>query len=620
MCGIAGILSFSSPVSSSALERMANSLRHRGPDSGGIVNFGQAGLAHKRLAIIDLESGAQPLTLQDQSYSISFNGEIYNFHELRSELEARGEHFQTNSDTEVILRAYRTYGTDCLQRLKGMYAFAIWDAQNREFFCARDPFGIKPFYYAQTKELFCFASEPGALLQLSEIESEFSPEAISHYLRYGYVSHLRPLARGISALAPGHFFKVSATENFTIQRYWDFNSLEEIEVSEEDAIERVREEFARTVKSHLISDVAVGSFLSGGLDSSAVTAVAAHSAPLETFTVGFHEGYSEISEAKRLALKLHCPNTSLICEPEKVFSDIFTQLDEPHADASLLPLYSLCEGAARKLKVLLSGDGGDENFGGYTWHDTLLRQSTFRRIFSYPSSPINLGKNLGRWERIRGVIHLLAFLQPLAKSYSLYRSVFQREECRRLLRPEFPVREDDYFKDDPGEGMQPLRELQKLDFQSYLVDDILTKVDRVSMAHGLEVRVPLLDSDFVRFAWSLPSSLKFRSRGEKYVFREAMKGLISQEAYASPKRGFSPPIRSWLNGPLRGSYEETFLSANASILGYVRKEELNSLRSWYESPSRFRTDPTQRVWALVCLEAWLKGRRSVSRISGRLLR
>ncbi len=328
MCGIAGILSFSSPVATLALERMADSIRHRGPDSGGVSNFGSAGLAHRRLSIIDLNSGAQPLVIDDGRLAISFNGEIYNYRELRRELEGLGECFITRSDTEVILRAYRVFGSNCLARLNGMFAFSIWDAEKKIFFCARDPLGIKPFFYAHTRELFAFASEPAALLQLTEVDSSYSEAAIHHYLRFGYVAHHRPIHQGVSALSPGHSLTISTEGLLKTAEYWAFKTTPEIEISEADAIARVREEFQRTVKSHLISDVPVGSFLSGGLDSSAVTAAAAQHGPIETFTVGFASGHSEVAHARRLADQLECPNHSLVCEPEQVFSKVFAQLDE----------------------------------------------------------------------------------------------------------------------------------------------------------------------------------------------------------------------------------------------------------------------------------------------------
>jgi asparagine synthase (glutamine-hydrolysing) len=621
MCGIAGFIYgdgvAGGPGDRAVLDRMCRVIEHRGPDDQGLFADGRAHLGMRRLSIIDLAGGHQPMSGCDPRVTIVFNGEIYNYRELQRELEARGHRFRTSCDTETILHAYEEYGAACVENLRGMFAFAIWDDARRRLFVARDRAGKKPLYYTLTaRGTLIFGSELKSLREHPEFRGELNPEALDAYLAFGYVPDPLTIFRGVHKLPPGHHLTFAGGRVETAQ-YWDFPYLDEQDApseNEEDYLEELRALLDEAVRVRLVADVPLGAFLSGGVDSSTVVGLMARAAsrPVKTFSIGFHEdSYNELRYARVAAEKFGTEHHEFIVTPDicDVVDELAWHFDEPFADSSAIPTYMVSKLAREFVTVVLSGDGGDEVFAGYTRYAIDRRRSGFARLPRALRYGVMqpLGRKLphGAWGR--NYVHRVA-LDPLDR-YIEDVSVFTRLNKPSLYTADF-ARELDgtdaaaLFREHArrsraGDGLDPLL---YLDSKTYLPGDILTKVDRMSMAASLEARVPLLDHKLIEFVCRrVPASLKMRGLETKYIFKRAVQGLVPEEILNRPKQGFGVPIQQWINEQLRDRVRGTLMEPRARQRGYTEPRYVELLLDEHE---RGRRDHSMELWALFMLELW----------------
>jgi len=617
MCGIAGIVELKpgSPPDRGALERMASLLSHRGPDDQGIAVIGEAGLAHRRLSIIDLSGGHQPMP-GDPGLMLIFNGEIYNFLEVRAELEAAGHAFTTRSDTEVLLRAYAIWGTACVERLNGMYAFAIWDAPRRRLFAARDRLGKKPFYYALTAERFAFGSELKAVLAAPGIPRDVDPEAVDEFLSRYYVGGARSILRGVAKLPPAHWLTLEAGR-LTVRRYWrpTFRP-DDPPRREEEYLEELEPLFRGAVRRRMISDVPLGAFLSGGVDSSAVVAMmAAEGGPrVKTFTVGFDEaGYSEIEDARAVARHLGTDHHEETVRPDamSILPELVWHYDEPFGDSSMVPTWYVCQMARRHVTVALSGDGGDELFAGYTRYRRALEE---RRLDWIPE-PLKrrvlapLAEALPAGAPARNRLYATAHHSALTGGYDLGLYPYIKSWLYApAMRAEVGNGGGNGGASLPAgltvadlEPLDLVSRLQWIDTVAYLPDDILTKVDRASMAHSLEARAPLLDYTLVDFMARVPSNLKLRDGVSKHLFRKLLAKHLPEAVFTKRKQGFAVPKGEWFRRDLRATARERLLDPRTLARGYFRPERVREVLELHEAGRR---DYSDWIWCLLILEEW----------------
>jgi asparagine synthase (glutamine-hydrolysing) len=621
MCGITGeiFLDKERQIDPYVLEKMSDSIYHRGPDDKGIYIKKNVGLGFRRLSIIDLNTGHQPLSNKDNSIIIVFNGEIYNYLEQGELLKKKGYQFKTTTDTEVILYLYEEYGTDCLQYLRGMFAFAIWDDKKQQLFCARDRFGIKPFYYYFDNEKFLFGSEIKAIMAEGNIDRTISSEALDFYFAIGYVTGDLSIYRNIKKLRPAHFFLLSFKNNkasLVINKYWDINFDPDYSKSEKQWIEEIDACLTETVKLHMISDVPLGAFLSGGIDSSSVVAMMAKnsSLPVRTFSIGFREEiYSELKYSREIAEYYNCEFHEQIVEPESIslLPELVRAYDEPFADPSAIPTYYVSKLARKYVTVALSGDGGDELFAGYDIYNF------FNRIHSFPLNFESFRLNKIIWGSIYKTIPIPSLLKNTSyylsrnKNYvNAYSYVWSIEERQKLILDSFHVNEQGKSAESYEEGI--LREsnskdfvsnMQLLDLKTYLVDDILKKVDRSSMMNSLEARVPLLDHKFAELSFRIPSNLKLKKKEKKYIFRQAMSGYLPNNILSHKKQGFNVPISVWFKGDLKEFTKDTLLSQNPLYSDYLDKKFVTKVLKDNITKTK---DRSSRIWSLLFFEEWLK--------------
>jgi asparagine synthase (glutamine-hydrolysing) len=623
MCGIAGVMYAdpARPVEPALLRAMGRSIAHRGPDAEGFLNEPGIGLVHRRLSIIDLGGGGQPLGNEDGSVQVVFNGEIYNFQELRRGLEARGHRFRTNSDTEVLVHLYEEEGDRLVERLRGMFAFALWDRTNRRLLLARDRLGIKPLYVYRDAEKILFGSELKAILACPGVGREVNAEALEDYFAFGMIPGVRSIFRGIEKLPPAHTLAVRADElDRSPRRYWRLRVEPDTRPSAEEWEEAVRAKVEESVRLHLIADVPVGAFLSGGLDSSVVVASASDAvrSPMQTFSIGFREeSFSELPYARQVAERYGTRHTEEVVTADAVslLDELAWYYDEPFADTSAIPTYLVARLAARGVKVALSGDGGDEAFGGYARYAHDLKEAAVRR-------------RLPRWLR-RGVLGPLARIWPKAdwlprrlraktlltnlsldagEAYANTLSICRPPLRRRLLAPDVAatlnghrpgrVIEADFATAPPGDA---LGGMMAADVGTILPDDFLVKVDRASMAHGLEVRPPLLDHELMELAARIPADFKVHGGETKWVLKQAFRRRLPDAAVSRPKHGFELPIDGWLRGPLRETFESAVLDPQARVRDLVDQPTARKLY-------RAHLSGTGRhggvLWALLVLARW----------------
>lgn len=624
MCGIAGIFDFGEqrPIDRSLLARMTEALAHRGPDGHGLHVEPGLGFGHRRLSIIDLAAGKQPMACADGEVIVTFNGEIYNFRELRRELETAGARFATHSDTEVILHAWRAWGEACVERFNGMFAFALWDRPSQTLFMARDRLGIKPLYYAplDTGQII-FGSELKALLVHPALPRRLHPPAVEDYFTFGYVPDPATILEGVYKLAPGHTLRQQRGERApSIRQYWDVAFSSDLTDSarvQSELIERLR----HSVKQQMISDVPLGAFLSGGVDSSAVVAMMADgaSAPVTTCSIAFDEArLDETRFAKKVAERYQTRHfvDSVDAGAADQLDFLCGSYDEPFADSSAMPTHEVCRLARTHVKVALSGDGGDEDFAGYRRHRwSAVEAQVRRRVPRALRRPLfgSLGYAYPKMDWAPRVLRAKSTLQALAldtvEGYLESVAITTPAHRRALFSSDFErelagYRSIERFRSHAEAAQAPdaLSLVQYLDFKTYLPGDILTKVDRASMAYGLEVRVPLLDHEFVDWVARISPDLKLRGREGKYVFKKALEPFVPPDVMYRPKMGFAVPLSQWLRGPL---YERTrqALAERLPATGCFDRSALLSLLEQHRSGA---ANHSAILWALLMFDGFYR--------------
>lgn len=622
MCGICGIYNLDGkPVNVDLLKRMNLTLVHRGPDDEGYYVDESIGLGHRRLSIIDLNTGHQPIFNEDKTKAIVFNGEIYNFAELRNELEKQGHRFDTKTDTEVILHGYEQWGEDCVSHLRGMFAFAIWDKRKKSLFLARDRLGKKPLYYFMDGKRHLFASELKAILEDRTVPREINLEGLSDYLSFGYIPAPKTIFKGISKLLPGHFL-LHENGQVSIKKYWDIEFSPKQDVSIEQYCDAILDTLKESVKIRLVSDVPLGAFLSGGIDSSAIVGLMAFlkKEPVITNSIGFTEKeFSELNYARTTANCFKTDHREYTVSPDavEIVKKLSWHFDEPFADSSSIPTYYVSKMARQNVTVALSGDGGDENFGGYRryYYDRL--ENKIRNFIPYPIRRYLIG-NFARlypkadWlpQVFRAKTLLTNISNDPISGYFNSMSLFRAGMKEKLLTGDvlYNLRgydSIDVFKEyyNRAGTTDPLSRIQYVDFKTYLVDDILTKVDRASMANSLEVRVPLLDHVFVELIAQIPSSLKLNGRASKYIFKKALNSLLPSEIMKRQKMGFVIPVGKWLRKEIREVAEETLFNQRSGVVALFKEEYVKWL--WRQHLSGLR-DFDGPLWALLTFQLWAK--------------
>ncbi len=626
MCGICGIFSWSPPPDRDVLQKMNDRQIHRGPDAEGLFLNGPIGLAHRRLSIIDLRDTAnQPLADSEKNTQIIFNGEIYNYLEIRKDLESRGARFRTESDTEVLLEAYKLWGPTCLERLNGMFAFAIWDEKKQELFLARDRLGKKPlFYHLLPGGGLVFASELKSLLAHPEVPRDINLNALNQYLSFGYVPGTGCMISGIQKLPPGHYLIKNQQELKGPVSYWNLHEAFQTKRhfrSTEEAAEEFQSLFQDAVKIRLMSDVPLGAFLSGGIDSSAIVSAMRQIQPAsspQTFSMGFTEAsYSELDMARQVAQFLQVDHRDQIMESNLLnqLPEVAYYADEPFADTSIIPMYYLAEFSRRHVTVCLSGDGGDEILGGYETYiaDKLCRHTRWlsngmRQALMKLSSwllPVSFGK-VSLDYKIRKFLE--GHSSDIDRAHASWRILFSEEEKTRLWAPSLKTHEE---MSDPIEPfLEKAREVKNchfldrafyVDIKTWLPDDILVKVDRSTMAHGLEARAPFLDYRLVEFAASLPVSLKIRGYQKKFLLKQANKKYLPRNVLYQKKRGFNAPVSHWITGLIKPYIEEILESDSPLFTSILCRDSVKDL---YQRHRQKKQDHGLQLFALVMLHLW----------------
>jgi asparagine synthase (glutamine-hydrolysing) len=622
VCGLAGIVRFDgAPVSREALERMGEALRHRGPDAQGLHVDGAAapgvGLVHRRLSIIDLSERAdQPIANEDGSVRVMLNGEIYNFPSLRPPLEGRHA-FRSQGDTEVIAHLYEELAEDAIARLDGMFSIALWDAQRRRLLLARDPFGKKPLYYFGDARRFVFGSEIKALLAAG-VPAEFDADNLGEYLAYGYVPTPRTLFRGIRKLPPASLMTIDASGIQGPRAYWQLRvpaAGDEARVAAAEARERVSELLTAAVRKRLLSDVPLGALLSGGVDSSVITAIMARLVPgrVKTFTVGFegHSFYDERAHAERVARHLGTEHHASVVKPEaaSLVQTLLHHHDEPFGDSSALPTYLVSREARRHVTVVVNGDGGDETFAGYDrFQAALLAErlpSPLRRALRAASRVLPEGASYhGTLQRIHRFAEQAVL--PVDERIFAWTGFFDLPALARLDGGGVVDRSrvlSSYAETLAAcNGASLLSRLLYLNLRTYLLDDLLPKADRMTMAHGLEGRSPLLDRELVEYATTLPDALKRRGGRGKIVLKEVGESLLPPGILERRKHGFGVPLGDWFRGELRPMVEDTLLAGPR--LG--RRLRADGVRQIFDEHVSGRADRGHQLWTLLTLELWLR--------------
>jgi len=621
MCGIAGVFTPRSrrPVDPEVLTAMTRVIEHRGPDDLGMHLGNGIGLGHRRLSIIDLESGQQPIYNEDRTKAIVFNGEMYNFVGLREKLQSLGHRFTTRSDTEVILHAYEEYGLEALERLRGMFAFAIWDSVERTLVLARDRVGIKPLYYYWDGSTLLFGSEIKAILEYPGVDTEIEPAAIDDFLTYSYIPAPKSIFKRVQKVEPGHVLTVSES-GLRDREYWDVHFHEDESFDEHEGAGQLLDKIRGAVSSHMVSDVPIGAFLSGGIDSSCVVGLMSQltDQPVKTATIGFREsGYDESAYAREVSDKFGCDALEKIVDTDaaKILDTLTWHYDEPFADSSMVPTYYVSQVARERVKVCLSGDGGDENFGGYRrYRFDVLENRVRSALPAGLSSPVFglLGRAypkadwLPQFLRAKTLLTNLSLSPERAYFHSL--TYFSPKMRQQLYNGDFRSQLADYdsfsvFERyfDKTKGWDPLSRIQYVDMKTFLVDSVLTKVDRASMAHGLEVRVPILDHEVVEHAARIPARFKLNGAEGKYILKKALEPLLPNNILYRPKMGFRMPIGKWFREGLESQFEDTVLHRDAFVREYLEQDRI---RKWWKEHQRGVKDYSGHLWALLVLESW----------------
>jgi len=626
MCGITGIFDTRGKrdIDRAVLHRMNESQFHRGPDEGGLLIEPGIGLGHRRLSIIDLSTGQQPLYNEDQTVCVVFNGEIYNYQELIPELQALGHTFHTRSDTEVIVHAWESWGEKCVDRFRGMFAFALWDRNRETLFLARDRLGVKPLFYSLLDDgTFLFGSELKSLLAHGGLKREIDPCAVEEYFALGYVAEPRSIFKQARKLPPAHTLLLHRGEPAGEPReYWDVRFTLDNPISDTDACAELIHRLEESIRLRMISEVPLGAFLSGGVDSSAVVAIMAglSNAAVNTCSIGFSDPAFNESEFARMVADRYRTNHYL----DMVESDDFDLIDtlarlydEPYADSSAIPTYRVCQLARRHVTVALSGDGGDESFGGYRRYKLHLMEERMRSALPLSlRRPVfgTLGKLYPKADWAPRVFRAKTTFEGVARTsvegYFHSVSILRAPMRDQLFSPAFKSALGGYdaiqvFGQHAARANadDPLALIQYLDLKTYLVGDINTKVDRASMAHSLEVREPLMDHQLVEWLATLNSLQKIRGQEAKYLLKKSMEPYLPDDVLYRPKMGFSVPLARWFRGPLKQRVEDSLLGPRLATTGWFKREYLKHLVDAHNNGSR---DYSASIWTLLMFEAFLR--------------
>lgn len=624
MCGICGVVNFGGLAehSDDQVRTMTETLRHRGPDGDGYYFEHDVALGHRRLSVIDLATGDQPITNENGSIVITLNGEIYNFVELREELLERGHHFSTRSDTEVVVHLYEELGTKCVQRLRGMFAFALWDGPLQRLFLARDRLGKKPLYYTRYKGAFLFASELKALLKYEQFPRSIDLAALDNYLTYLYVPPPHTIFEGIFKLPPAHWL-IYDWNGVVVERYWDISFTPKVNLAEQEIFEALLEKLEEATRIRLVSDVPLGAFLSGGIDSSVVVALMSkqQAGPVKTFSVGFtHEQYNELFHAKVIADLYGTDHHEIMltANAAEVLPELAWAFDEPYADPSAIPTYYVSEAARQNVTVALNGDGGDELFAGYGKYlgsslrtflrlvPHLLRKSIVHRALQRIPEGMNQKSGLNRLRRLNDLSLVeSAEANVLASVYNgmyRWRESLYSPDLKEILSGDPLDRLRGIYNEE--QGVEELDRFLRSDLLSYLPDDLLVKVDRMAMAHGLEARSPYLDHELVEFVATLPTDMKLRGVTGKYALRKVGEHLgLPGRSLSRPKQGFEVPIADWMRADLREMRNDLLHSSKMVQLGYFNEACLEKLVAEHD---RGTINHAERLYALLMLELWYR--------------
>ena len=585
-------------------QNMNNLITHRGPDDEGYYMDDHVQLGFRRLSIIDIECGHQPLTYENERYWIIFNGEVYNYVELRDELVKEGLSFDTSSDTEVIIALYSHVKEKAVERLRGMFSFVIWDKQEQTIYGARDPFGIKPFFYCENEEKTFFASEKKSIL-LALKNEVLNYDSLQHYLTYQFVPEPETLSEGIKKLEPGHYFIKKIGSPMEINRYWKA-SFHPVQKSESDFIKEIKDVLFDSVKIHMRSDVPVGSFLSGGIDSSIIASIAKEFHPaIKTFSVGFERnGFSEIDVAKETAEKLGVENISYVISPEEYMNEvpkIMWHMDDPLADPACVPLYFVAREARKHVTVVLSGEGADELFGGYNIYREPQSLSMFNNMPQFGKIFL---KRISQMmpDGMKGKSFIERGVTPMEERYIGNAKMFTEEEKSHLLNVyKGNLKYTDITKPlyEESRGYDPVDQMQYIDIHTWMRGDILLKADRVTMAHSLELRVPFLDKEVFSVASKIPTSLKTAEGTTKYVLRKAAEGIVPEHVLDRKKLGFPVPIRHWLKDEMNDWAKKIIRESNTDHL--INK---NYILTLLDHHCQGKADNSRKIWTALMFMVW----------------
>lgn len=629
MCGICGLF-FDDPsqqIEETTLLSMRDMMQLRGPDDAGLYRQSGIGLGHRRLSVIDLNQGHQPMTNEDDTLWLVYNGEIYNFQELRPQLESKGHTFKTDSDSEVILHAYEEYGPECVHHFNGMFAFAIYDKKDHSLFLARDRLGIKPLYYYYQKGMFAFSSSLKSLLIHPDIDLQIDKKALNEYLLFEYVPAPFSMVENIFKLLPGHWAKVEKGK-LKIEKYWDLNYAQKEKKSFPEAQEELKHLIQQSVKRRLISDVPLGVFLSGGIDSSSILSMMTElgHTPLKTFSIGFNEtSFNELEYARKVAKHFSTDHHEMMVTPETLidlFPKVLEGIDDPIGDPSAVPTYLLSQLARNNVTVCLSGDGGDELFAGYPTYQALkiwqiysmfpksIQKLISKGVFKIPTAFKDISFDYKLKKFMEGMPY------PIEQANFLWKGAFRPEEKESILTADFRLATDgasDYHSIDryldsfKGKGL--LDKLLFLDTHVYMQDDILVKVDRMSMANSLEVRVPLLDHTIAEFAARMPESYKLNGLKSKYILKKAMSGSLPSEIINRKKKGFGIPFAIWVaEEVLKNFVLDFFQEKRIYEEGIFQFDQVQKILDDHFSQRR---DNRKLIWTLLVFIAWYRDVQSI---------
>lgn len=616
MCGIAGVVysDRSRRVSPEIVKDMCDRIVHRGPDDYGAYVDGPVGIGMRRLSIIDLHTGHQPICNEDRTVWIVFNGEIYNYRALRERLEKNGHRFATATDTEVIVHLYEEEGVHCVKSLRGMFAFAIWDLGQELLLLARDRIGIKPLYFCENRDGIVFGSELRALLVVEDITRDLNPQAVAEYFTHLCVPGDLSIYQSVRKLLPGHVL-VFQRGRSQITRYWSLKMAPDLQVTESEWIEQLQSYFTDAVTSHMVADVPVGAFLSGGVDSGSMVAIMAKysTVPVRTFTVGFKTGagqFDETAAARAVATSFHTQHHECLLEADvaALFSRVVGAIDEPFADSSIIPNWLVCQETARHVKVALSGLGGDELFGGYERYlgldlgeaylklPRVLRRTIAALLRHWPAGDgfSYVGDRVRRFAE--------ASERPLAERYRSFIVAF--DDVRQILHPD--IRSigivSRYAKILKGlNPPHPIDLGMLVDFELYLPDDLLRLSDQISMAHSLEIRVPFMDHEFMEFVARIPARYKIHGFQKKYILKKAMAPWLPEGHMNRPKQGFSIPLAAWLRGSLRSMANDLVQSRRCKESPWINQDCLHRMMKEHMSG---QANHEVRLWGVLCFLEW----------------